>query len=103
MLRTTLIECAKSAGHLKNTYFSSQYARIAARRGKNRATIAVAHAILKAVYYILKNNTPYKELGPDFFELRRKNEIVRKSVKRLESLGFNVTIEHSVECCGNTA
>ncbi len=34
ILRATLIECAKVAGHLKNTYFSSQYSRIAARRGK---------------------------------------------------------------------
>jgi len=45
---------------------------------------------------MLKSNTPYKELGPDFFELRRKTEIVKKSVKRLETLGFTVTIEQSV-------
>jgi transposase len=43
ILRATFMECAKSSGHLKNTYFSSQYNRIAARRGKNRATVAVAH------------------------------------------------------------
>ncbi len=75
----------------------SQYSRIAARRGKNRATVAVAHSILTTVYYMLKNNLPYKEMGPDFFELRRKNEIVKKSVKRLGTLGFNVTIEQSIE------
>lgn len=96
ILRTTLMECAKVAGHLKNTYFSAQYKRIAARRGHNRATVAVAHAILKVAYFILKTNTPYKELGPDFFEQRRKTEIVKKSVKRLETLGFTVTIEQSV-------
>ena len=90
------MECAKVAGHLKNTYFSAQYKRIAARRGHNRATVAVAHAILKVAYFILKSNTPYKELGPDFFELRRKTEIVKKSVKRLETLGFTVTIEQSL-------
>ena len=101
ILRSTLIECAKVAGHLKNTYLSAQYSRIAARRGKNRATVAVAHTILKTVYYMLKNNSPYKELGADFFELRQKNEIVRKSVKRLEALGFNVTIEQSIDA--NTA
>lgn len=101
ILRATLIECAKVAGHLKNTYFSSQYSRIAARRGKNRATVAVAHTILKAVYYMLKNNSPYRELGADFFELRRKTEIVKKSVKRLEALGFNVSIEQCIDA--NTA
>ncbi len=50
---------------------------------------------------MLKNNSAYKELGSDFFELRRKTEIVKKSVKRLESLGFNVTIEQSIDA--NTA
>ena len=94
ILRATLIECAKVAGHLKNTYFSTQYT---ARRGKNRATVAVAHAILKVAYHMLRSNSPYKELGPDFFELRRKTEIVKKSVKRLESLGFNVTIEQNLD------
>jgi transposase len=56
----------------------------------------VAHAILKAAYSILKNNTPYKELGPDFFEQRRKAEIVKKSVKRIETLGFSVIIEQAL-------
>jgi len=96
ILRATLIECAKSASHLKNTYFSSQYSRIAARRGKNRATVAVAHSILTIVYNLLKANTPYQELGPDFFEKRRKTEIVKKSVKRLEALGYSVNIEQPI-------
>ncbi|HBV97174.1 MAG: transposase [Peptococcaceae bacterium BICA1-7] len=96
ILRATLIECAKVAGHLKNTYFSSQYTRIAARRGKNRATVAVAHTILKTVYYMLKSNLPYRELGADFFELRQKNQIVKKTVKRLEALGFSVTIDQGI-------
>ncbi|AFM40480.1 transposase [Desulfosporosinus acidiphilus SJ4] len=96
ILKATLIECAKVAGHLKNTYFSAQYKRIAARRGTNRATVAVAHTILKIAYLMLKNNASYKELGPDFFELRRKSEIVMKSVKRLETLGYTVTIEQAL-------
>lgn len=96
MLKATLIECAKVAGHLKTTYFSAQYSRIAARRGKNRATVAVAHSILTIVYNLLKANVPYQELGPDFFEKRRKTEIVKKSVKRLESLGYTVNIEQQV-------
>lgn len=96
ILKTTLTECAKVAGHLKNTYFSAQYSRIAARRGKNRATVAVAHIILTIVYYMLKANAPYHELGPDFFEQRRKNEIIKKSVKRLEAFGYTVTIDQPI-------
>lgn len=97
ILRATLIECAKSASHQKDTYFSAQYSRIAARRGKNRATVAVAHSMLTIVYNMLKANTPYYELGSDFFEQRRKNEIVKRSVKRLEALGYSVKIEQKVQ------
>ena len=93
MLKTTLIECSKSASHQKSTYFYALYHRIASRRGKNRATIAVAHTMLTIIYQILKNNVPYYELGADFFEQQRKKEIVQKSVKRLENLGYSVTVE----------
>jgi transposase len=93
MLKTTLIECSKSAAHQKNTYFYAQYNRISSRRGKNRAAIAVAHAMLIIIYNILKNNLPYYELGSDFFEQQRKNQIVQKSIKRLKDLGYSVTVE----------
>jgi transposase len=93
VLRSTLIECAKAARNSKNTYLSSQYHRIAARRGNNRATVAVGHTILTIAYHILRNNVPYKELGSEFFEQRRKNDIIRKSVNRLEAFGLKVSIE----------
>lgn len=93
ILRTTLIECSKSASRQKNTYFSAQYSRITARRGKNRATVAVAHSMIIIIYNMLKVKAPYIELGPDYFEQRRKNEIVKRSVKRLEALGYSVEIE----------
>ncbi len=97
ILKSTLIECAKVAGHLKDTYFSAQYSRLAARRGKNRATVAVAHTILTIVYHMLNDNVPYQELGPDFFDQRRKTEIVKKSIQRLEALGYTVNIEQQAE------
>jgi transposase len=93
ILRTTLTECAKAARNSKNTYLSSQYHRIAARRGNNRATVAVGHTILTIAYFILRNNVPYKELGSEFFEQRRKTDIIRKSVNRLEAFGLKVSIE----------
>lgn len=101
ILKATLIECAKVASHMDYTYFNAQYSRIAARRGKNRATVAVAHSILTIVYHMLKANVPYRELGPDFFDQRRKNEIVKKSVHRLEALGYTVNIEQQTKV--NTA
>jgi transposase len=92
-LRSALVEAARAAGRTKNTYLSSQYHRIAARRGANRAAVAVAHSILMIAYYILKRRQPYIELGPNYYEERKRDTIIRQSLKRLESLGLKVTVE----------
>jgi len=92
-LRSALVEAARAAGRTKNTYLSSQYHRIAARRGANRAAVAVAHSILMIAYYILKRRQPYIELGPTYYEERKRDTIIRQSIKKLESLGLKVTVE----------
>ncbi len=95
-LRSALVEAARAAGRTKNTYLSSQYHRIAARRGANRAAVAVAHSILMIAYYILKRRQPYMELGPNYYEERKRDTIIRQSLKKLESLGLKVTVESAV-------
>ncbi len=92
-LRSALVEAARAAGRTKNTYLSCQYHRIAARRGANRAAVAVAHSILMIAYYILKRRQPYIELGPTYYEERKRDTIIRQSLKKLESLGLKVTLE----------
>lgn len=92
-LRSALVEAARAAARTKNTYLSSQYHRIAARRGANRAAVAVAHSILTIVYHILKRKQPYIELGPNYYEERKREVIIRHSIKKLESLGCKITIE----------
>ncbi|OOR65484.1 IS110 family transposase, partial [Bacillus cereus] len=72
-LRTALVEAARAAAITKQTYLSAQYHRIGARRGKNRAAIAVAHSILTIVYYILKRRQPYVELGPTYYETLKRD------------------------------
>src|SRR5262249_51640818 len=69
-LRTSLTEAAKAAGRTKGTYLAAQYARLRGRRGSAKATIAVAHSILVAAYYILERDQPYRDLGPDYFRAR---------------------------------
>ncbi|MBN2980450.1 MULTISPECIES: IS110 family transposase [Cohnella] len=91
-LRSTLVEAAKAAARTRETYLSSQYHRIAARRGANRATVAVAHSILSMAYYILKRRQPYIELGPTYYEERKRDVIIKNSLKKLESLGVSVTV-----------
>jgi len=92
-LRSTIVEAVKAAARTKGTYLSSQYHRIAARRGANRATVAVAHSILSITYYILKRKQPYIELGPNYYEERKREVIIRQSIRKLESLGVSGTIE----------
>lgn len=92
-LRHALVEAARAAARTKNTYLSAQYHRIAARRGANRAAVAVGHTILTIVYYLLVRQQDYVELGSDFYDQRRKDIVIKQSIKRLESLGVKVSIE----------
>ena len=92
-LRTTLVISARSAVRTKNTYLSAQYRRIASRRGANRAAVAVGHTILVIAYHIIKKREPYKELGADYFDQRKKDMVVNNAVKRLMALGYKVTVE----------
>ena len=91
-LRQALVEAALSAARSKNTYLGALYRRLAARRGKKKAAIAVGHAILISVYHVLKRREPYRELGANYFDERGQRRIQRRLVQRLERLGY--TVEH---------
>jgi transposase len=92
-LKSALTEAAKSASRTKDTYLSAQRRRIAARRGKNRASITVAHSILTSIYHMLRNGTTYQELGGNYFDERNRHYVVHRSVRRIERLGYRVTLE----------
>ena len=95
-LRIALTEAAKSASRQKNTYLSAQYHRIAERRGVNRATVAVAHTMLGIIYHMLTKRQVYKELGADYFDRRQKENLVKRTIKRLELLGYQVAVADPV-------
>ena len=92
-LRSALIEAARAAARTRGTYLSALYHRIVARRGKKRAAVAVGHAILVIIYHMLKNGTKYRDLGSNFFAKLNEKATVKHAIKRLESLGYKVTIE----------
>jgi len=94
-LKRTLVQCGRAAANSKDTYLNAQYRRIATRRGVNRAVVAVGHSILVICYHMIKNRTRYNDLGADFFQNRNKESLVRQNVKRLQSLGFIVTLEEA--------
>jgi transposase len=92
-LRRILCQAAWAASHTKNTYLAAQFRRIAAKRGKQRAIVAVAHSILVAAFYILKRNEPYREAGGNYFEQVNPTALRRYLIKRLERLGHKVILE----------
>src|SRR5262249_31296195 len=84
-----------AASHAKNTYLAAQYRRLAGRRGRKRALIAVGHSILVIFYHMLKHGTTYTDLGGDFFDRLEPQRLTRFYVRRLEQLGHRVTLESS--------
>ncbi len=92
-LRRALNEAAWAASRSKNSYLSAQYRRLATRRGKKRAVIAVGHSILVIVYQLLKHDIDYQDLGPDFFDTLNPEKYRRYLVKRLEGLGYEVALK----------
>jgi transposase len=83
-LRTGLGPLAHSATHIKETSVATLFRRRAARRGKQRAVIAVAHSILVRVFYILIRHEPYRELGATYVDRRRHSQSVEHLTRRLE-------------------
>ena len=95
-LRRAMSQAAWAASRTKNTYFAAQYRRLVGRRGKKRAIIAVAHSLLTVLYHMLATSSPYSELGPDFFDKLSPERTKRYHVRRLQSLGYHVTLEATI-------
>jgi transposase len=95
-LRRVLVESAHVAAKTKQTYLAAQYKRLAARRGKKRALIALGHTILIIVYHVLTRKQPYQDLGAAYFDTREKQRVEQRLVRRLEGLGYRVALEPSV-------
>jgi transposase len=92
-LRAQLVQAAHAAGRTKGTYLQAQYRRLAARRGKSRAAVAVGHTILVIIYHLLQDGTVYEDLGPHYFVERDRQGAERRLVRQLEGLGYIVTLE----------
>ena len=91
-LSQTLVDCAKSANRSKNTYLAAQYARLRARRGANKATIAVCHSILTAAWHMLQTGELYRDLGGDYFTRKNPDRVTKRLVRQLQALGHGVTL-----------
>ena len=93
--KAVITEAAWAASRTKATFFSEKYHRIAARRGKKRALIAVGHAQLIAVYIILSTGATYKELGNMYVPTKIKAKRTGYLTKELQKLGYNVSLDNT--------
>jgi transposase len=91
-LRRALNEAAHAAAHTKESYFQALYHRIVSRRGKQRAAVAVGHALLVTGYYLITQQKSYQDLGRSYFDERNRETVKRRAINKLEQLGFQVQI-----------
>jgi hypothetical protein len=91
--RACLVQAAHAAARTKGAYLAAPYRRLAARRGRAKAAIAVAHSILIIVYHLLTDGTVDHDLGGNCFNERDRGAVERRLVHRLQELGYRVSLE----------
>jgi len=91
-VKTLLVQAAWCATRTRNSYLRAQFLRLRARRGAKKAIVAVAASILTAVYWMIRDGQPYRDLGFNYFQASDNNRFVRRSVARLQQLGYVVTL-----------
>ena len=92
-LRGTLVQAALAATRKKGSYAGAQFRRIAKRRGKQRALIAVAHSLLVAAFYIIRDRVAYHDLSAEHFDRLTPEHLIKHYVRRLEQLGHTVRLD----------
>ena len=91
-LKTVLVQCAWAATRNKNNYLHAQFVRLRARRGPQKAIIAVAASILTTAYYLLRDQVAYRDLGSLYFARMDKERTAQRLVRRIKELGYEVEI-----------
>lgn len=91
-LRAILGEVVCAIERTKNNYLQAQLSRLTRRIGKQKARVAVAHSVLTVIYHMLKEGRDYADLGGDYFDKLDRTRIERQHVRRLEQLGYIVTL-----------
>jgi transposase len=91
-LKSALAEAVWAISHTKDNYLSAHYHRLAHRSGKKKAMVAVSHSLLVIIYQVLRTRHPYDDLGGDYFDKLDRDYIQRHHIRRLEQLGYQVTL-----------
>lgn len=94
-LKSTLIEAAWAATRCKGSYYGALYRRLKSRRGPKRAIVAVAHAMLYALWHMLSRKSEHRDLGDNYFDQVNRQRLRRHHLRRLAQLGLTVTVQEA--------
>ena len=92
-IRRALCQSAWAAAHTKDTHVAALFRRVRARRGEQKAIMAVAHQLLTIIFHVVRDGGIYKELGTTYCNERKKPQVVRRLVDRLQKLGYQVMLQ----------
>jgi transposase len=90
-LRAALVESAWAASRTRNTFLSATFWRLAARIGRKKALIAIAHKQANAVHTILSGKVPYAALDAAYRRSMDEARYQKRLIAKVEALGFRVT------------
>ena len=85
-----MAQVAKTSAKNKSSFYSDQYQRISMKRGKGRATIAIAHSMLISIYHMLKEGKDFEDLGTDYYNQFNTQKKINSYLKKLEALGYEI-------------
>lgn len=92
-LKPALVQCAWAASRSRETYLRAQFLRLKARRGPKKAAVAVAGSILTAAYHLLRDQSEYRDLGPDYFVRHDSARAAERLARRIRELGYEVQLQ----------
>ena len=93
------IEIAWVAVKKKASYYKDKYYRLRGRLGPKKAIVAIEHRIAKAIYHIIKEGAPFKDLGENYLAAQNKEAKLRYIKKQAQPLGQElVPATNQVHC-----
>jgi len=91
-VKTLVVQAAWCAVRKRDSYLRAQFLRLRARMGPKKAIVAVAASMLTAVYHMLRDDAPYRDLGFAYFQQADRARLAKRAVARLQQLGYTVTL-----------
>jgi len=94
-LQGALGAAAMASAQNPDTYLGARYRRIAARRGPQKANVAIQHSMLIAIWQMGTNGCLYQDPGADYFSRLHPERAKARAIHQLEAMGYRVTLDHA--------